>query len=87
MTLLSLPPGPLLQITCSALQRNVNAVWLSLAAKLIHQLDPPSMMSLLTAPSEEAKATVLGAMPVILDSCLSYLQADDNMRSVRFSRE
>ena len=82
MSLLSLPPGPLLQITASALQRTVNAVWLSLAAKLIHQLDPPSMMSLLAVPSAEAKSLVLGVAPIILDPCLRFLQMGDNMQSV-----
>ncbi|EJD04736.1 ARM repeat-containing protein [Fomitiporia mediterranea MF3/22] len=81
MTLLSLPPAPLLQIVCGAMQRHPNAVWLSLAAMLIHQLDPPSLTSLLAVPSSEAKETVLTALPIILDSCLRYLQPDGAMEA------
>lgn len=83
MTLLSLPPAPLLQIVCGAMQRHPNAVWLSLAAKLIHQLDPPSLISLLAVPSEEAKSTVLVALPIILDSCLRFLRSEGAMEAVR----
>lgn len=82
MTLLSLPPAPLLQIVVGALQRHPNAVWLSLASMLIHQLDPPPLTSLLSVPSEEAKATVLGSLPLILDACLRFLQPDGAMESV-----
>ena len=82
MTLLSLPPAPLLQIVCAALQRHPNAIWLSLAAMLIHQLDPPSLTSLLAVPTEEAKMTVLSALPIILDSCLRFLQPEGSMESV-----
>lgn len=82
MTLLSLPSGPLLEIVCGAIQRHPNAVWLSLAAKLIHQLDPPSLTSLLAVPTEEAKTTVLSALPIILDSCLRFFQPEGSMEAV-----
>ncbi|THH07205.1 hypothetical protein EW145_g3549 [Phellinidium pouzarii] len=81
MTLLSLPPAPLLHIVCGAMQRHPNAVWLSLSTMLIHQLDPPSLTSLLAVPSTEAKTTVLNALPPILDACLRFLQPDGEMES------
>ncbi|KAI5120002.1 hypothetical protein M0805_008463 [Coniferiporia weirii] len=81
MTLLSLPPAPLLAIVCNTMQRHPNAVWLSLATMLIHQLDPPSLTSLLAVPSEEAKRTVLSALPLILDVCLRFLQQEGAMEA------
>ncbi|KAH8115086.1 ARM repeat-containing protein [Phellopilus nigrolimitatus] len=81
MTLLSLPPGPLLRTVCDAMQRHPNAVWLSLATMLIHQLDPPSLTSLLAVPSNEAKETVLNALPLILDTCLRFMQQEGAMEA------
>jgi hypothetical protein len=40
-TLLSLSPEPLLDLVCTAAQVQLTAVWLSLAALLVVQLDPP----------------------------------------------
>ena len=82
MTLLSLVPEPLLQLVCVALLRQPTAVWLSLAAKLIHQLDPPSLSSLLAVPTEQAKRVVLGALTTILETCLKYFQPDGVMEAV-----
>ena len=83
MTLLSLPPEPLLQLVCLALRRQPTAVWLSLAAKLVHQLDPPSLSSLLAVPTTEAKKVVLSALTVILETCLNFLQPEGAMEGVR----
>ncbi|ELU38720.1 hypothetical protein AG1IA_07249 [Rhizoctonia solani AG-1 IA] len=40
-TLLSLSPEPLLELVCTAARVQLTAVWLSLAALLVVQLDPP----------------------------------------------
>lgn len=40
-TLLSLSPEPLLDLVCTAARVQLTAVWLSLAALLVVQLDPP----------------------------------------------
>lgn len=82
MTLLSLPPEPLLQLVCVALERQPTAVWLSLAAKLIHQLDPPSLSSLLAIPTEVAKKAVLSALTIILETCLRFFQTEGTMEAV-----
>lgn len=82
MTLISLPPGPLLHLVCAALQQNLNAVWLTQAKKLISQLDPPSFTSLIAVPTEEANATVLNALPIILDVSLSFLGENGAMENV-----
>ena len=85
MTLISLPPDPLLELVCGALQRLPNAVWLSLSGKLIRQLDPPSLTTLLSVPSAEANATVLQALPLILDASLNFFQNEGAMEAVSIS--
>jgi len=66
---------------CAALQQQLNAVWLTQAKKLISQLDPPSFTSLLAVPTEEANATVLTALPIILDVSLRFLGENGAMEN------
>ncbi|KAF8124319.1 armadillo-type protein [Boletus edulis] len=76
ITLLSLPPGPLLGLICIASQRQLTAVWLSLANMLIIQLDPPmtfANLTLKTPPNVEGMSVVSNALPVLLQTSLSIL--------------
>ncbi|KAG9308679.1 armadillo-type protein [Chiua virens] len=84
ITLLSLPAGPLLELICMASQRQLTAVWLSLANMLIIQLDPPTMFTtstLRTPPNVEGMAVVSSALPVLLQTSLSMLGQQGAMES------
>lgn len=72
LTLLSLPPGPLLELICIATQRQLTVVWLSLANTLITQLNPPSLVPPLfePTPTMEAHNIVLA-----VTSGLGYIQS------------
>ncbi|KLO16646.1 ARM repeat-containing protein [Schizopora paradoxa] len=81
MTLVSLPPGPLLSLVCGAIQQGPNGVWLSLASKFINQLDPPSLLvSKESIPADEAKRIVLDALPRIIDPSLKFFLIENAMR-------
>lgn len=82
-TLLSLPPVFLLEIVCVSMYERPNAVWYSLAAMLIHQLDPPSLTSLISVPSQYSKATVQKALPIIVEACLRCCRPEGAMQAVR----
>ncbi|KAH9942102.1 ARM repeat-containing protein, partial [Amylocystis lapponica] len=75
LTLLSLPPGPLLELICLAAQRQLTAVWLSLATMLIVQLDPPSLVPATFKPiaPAEAQGIVINVLAVLLQTSLSAL--------------
>ncbi|KAF8553854.1 ARM repeat-containing protein [Imleria badia] len=84
ITLLSLPPGPLLGLICVASQRQLTAVWLTLANMLIIQLDPPIMFTsstLKTPPNVEGMTVVSSVMPVLLQTSLSMLGQPGAMES------
>ncbi|TDL27101.1 ARM repeat-containing protein [Rickenella mellea] len=81
MTLLSLPPGPLLELVCAVVQRHVNAVWLSLASMLVLQLDPPSLFTLKSVPSAESEVTVTNVLPMLLQASLQYLSQEGVMEA------
>ncbi|KAF7327466.1 hypothetical protein MKEN_00325000 [Mycena kentingensis (nom. inval.)] len=71
ITLISLPAGPLLGVVCRAAERQISAVWLSLATILIAQLNPPPL--LLTdksGPTQEAEQCVQGALPSLVGTGL-----------------
>ncbi|KIP05962.1 hypothetical protein PHLGIDRAFT_36173 [Phlebiopsis gigantea 11061_1 CR5-6] len=72
VTLLSLNPGPLLELLCIAAQKQLTAVWLSLAQMLIIQLDPPSLIPsvLKSYPGPEARQTVFNVLSSLLPICL-----------------
>ncbi|TFK19652.1 ARM repeat-containing protein [Coprinopsis marcescibilis] len=81
-TLLSLDAGPLLETICVAAQRQLTATWLSLAAILIAQLNPPSQ-SLLTksVPAKEAQVIVANVLPVLVQCGLTILAPPGAMES------
>jgi hypothetical protein len=83
-TLLSLLPGPLLELVCHAAKKQLTAVWLSLASMLIVQLDPPSLLPPIVkpGPNSEAEETVLRALPSLLEAGLSLLGQPGAMESV-----
>lgn len=74
-TLISLPPGPLLELVCVASQRQLTAVWLSLASMLFPQLDPPPPIatSLVSTPSPENWAIVMSVLPALIQISLTFL--------------
>ncbi|KAH9886674.1 ARM repeat-containing protein [Cubamyces lactineus] len=73
VTLLSLPAGPLLELVCLAAQRQLTAVWLSLAQVLVIQLNPPSLLptTFKSEPSPEASEVALNVLQVLLQTSLS----------------
>ena len=79
MTLLSLPPAPLLTLVCNTIQRHPNAVWLSLAGMLINQLNPPALLNMKPASSAEVDAVLLNTLPTLLDATLRYLEQEGMM--------
>lgn len=83
VTLLSLPAGPLLELICQAAQRQLTAVWLSLASMLILQLDPPDLLPVLfkTMPTNEADAIVLNVLAVLLQTALEMFSQAGAMES------
>ncbi|KAF8598080.1 ARM repeat-containing protein [Ceratobasidium sp. AG-I] len=60
-TLLSLSPEPLLSLVCTAARIQLTAVWLSLAALLVVQLDPP-MWPRLTRDGDEERMRRTGVV-------------------------
>jgi hypothetical protein len=86
MTLISLPPGPLLELVCLAAQRHLTAVWLSLASMLIIQLNPPSPFpsTLNSGPNPEAQTIFSQVFPILLETSLSSLSQPGAMAEVRF---
>ncbi|KIJ41891.1 hypothetical protein M422DRAFT_68108 [Sphaerobolus stellatus SS14] len=83
-TLISLSPGPLLELVVAAVRRQLHSVWLSLAGMLIGQLDPPSFTTLSMGPTPEAENLVLSALPALLDPCFAFLNSAQAMENVRF---
>ncbi|KIJ61703.1 hypothetical protein HYDPIDRAFT_115503 [Hydnomerulius pinastri MD-312] len=84
ITLLSLPAGPILELICVASQRQLTAVWLSLANMLIIQLDPPTMFTVSTLkqpPNVEAMTVLSNVLPVLLQTSLSMLGQTGAMES------
>ncbi|KAF8835272.1 ARM repeat-containing protein [Paxillus ammoniavirescens] len=83
-TLMSLPAGPLLELICIASQRQLTAVWLTLATMLIIQLDPPAMFNtstLKSPPNIEGMAVLSNVLPVLLQTSLSILGQPGAMES------
>jgi hypothetical protein len=83
-TLLSLLPGPLLELVCHAAKKQLTAVWLSLASMLTVQLDPPSLLPpvIKSEPTSGAQETILRALPVLLEAGLSALGQPGAMEAV-----
>lgn len=81
-TLLSLPPAPLLELTCIAADRQLTAVWLNLAARLVVQLEPSSFISLKTEPEDMTRQLVTQAAQSIIVSSLRVLQSPTVMNDV-----
>ncbi|KAI0743038.1 ARM repeat-containing protein [Daedaleopsis nitida] len=73
VSVISLPPGPLLELVCLAAQRQLTAVWLSLAAMLVIQLNPPSLVpkTFKSEPSTEASDIARGVLQVLLQTSLN----------------
>jgi len=82
-TLVTLPASPLLELVCLAAQRQLTATWLSLAAILIAQLNPPVFsLSLKGGPKPEAELTIRQLLPILLQCSLAYLGAGNAMENV-----
>ncbi|KAI0686931.1 ARM repeat-containing protein [Cytidiella melzeri] len=81
VTLLSLSPGPLLELICVASQKQLTAVWLSLATMLVVQLNPPSLLptTFKTLPTSEAHAVVLNVLLSLLQTSLAFLRQPGSM--------
>lgn len=85
ITLLSLPAAPIFEIVCLACQRQLTAVWLSLANMLVIQLDPPTLFStstLKSTPSPEALGVISTLLPILLEASLGVLGQPGAMEAV-----
>lgn len=84
VTLLTLPPGPLLELICIASQRQLTAVWFNLAQMLVTQLNPPSLLPTLfkPIPTAEAHAIVLNVLAALLQATLSFFSQPGTMEAV-----
>ncbi|EGN94778.1 hypothetical protein SERLA73DRAFT_171188 [Serpula lacrymans var. lacrymans S7.3] len=83
MTLLSLPAGPLLELVCFASQRQLTAIWLTLANMLIIQVDPPTLIpsTLKSGPNVEAQTVLSNVLPALLQTSLTALGHPGAMES------
>lgn len=88
-TLLSLPPGPVLQVVCAAASRQTTAVWLSLATMLTTQIDSSASNTLRltndTSSLDEAKQAVANAAALLVEYGLRFLSAPQAMEEVRLT--
>ncbi|KAG6844170.1 hypothetical protein H0H87_009289 [Tephrocybe sp. NHM501043] len=85
-TLISLSAGPLLGLVCLAAQRQLTAAWLSLAAILIAQLNPPPLLlssgaCVKTGPTPEAVSIVGTALPMLLEYSLNAMSPPGAMEA------
>ncbi|KAI0087502.1 ARM repeat-containing protein [Irpex rosettiformis] len=82
VTLLSLSPGPLLELICVAAQKQLTAVWLSLATMLIVQLNPPTLLptTFKTVPTSEARIIVLNVLVSLLQTSLTFFSEPGSMK-------
>ncbi|KAG8926042.1 hypothetical protein FRC01_009412 [Tulasnella sp. 417] len=87
-TLLSLPPGPVLELVCAAAQRQTTAVWLSLATMLTTQLDSATsnVSHLLgkadkTSNRDNDRAVVEKATAMLAQYTLTFLSAPSSMEN------
>lgn len=78
-TLLTLSPGPLLQLICDVAEKYLNAIWLSQAGRLILQLNPPTFSSLKPKPSAETLELLSRVTPTLIRSSLSVLASQGGM--------
>ncbi|KAI0076848.1 ARM repeat-containing protein [Panus rudis PR-1116 ss-1] len=83
VTLITLPAAPLLELVCTAAQRELNGVWLSLANMLITQLDPPALLPSLfkTTPTNEANAIALNVLGVLTQTALALFSQPGAMEA------
>ncbi|KAF8962197.1 armadillo-type protein [Flammula alnicola] len=80
ITLISLPAGPLLELVCLAAQRQLTAAWLSLAAILIAQLNPPVFsLNIKSGPPPESEGIVQNILPVLMQCGLASLSVEGAM--------
>lgn len=85
-TLISLDPGPMIELVCFAAQRQLTGTWLSLFAILTAQLNapPPSISSpIKLGPTPESELIMRNALPVILQCSLSAMGQPGAMGAVR----
>jgi len=84
ITLVTLPAGPLLERVCLAAQRQLTAVWLTLAGMLIVQLAKPTLDldTLKLVQNPEAQGVLSHALPILLDASLNTLAQPGSMEAV-----
>jgi hypothetical protein len=72
---------------CHAAQRQLTAAWLSLAAILIAQLNPPVFsLNMKSGPTPEAEAVVRTVLPVLIQCGLGMLSLEGAMEGVSLIR-
>lgn len=87
ITLITLPAGPLLEQVCLAAQRQLTAVWLTLAGMLIVQLAKPKLdlSTLKMVRNDEAQNILSHILPSLLQTSLSTLGQPGAMETVSAS--
>lgn len=85
-TLVSLPPGPVLELICVAAQRQTTAIWLSLATMLTAQLNPPSFSTIRALPDDilirDARSVVERSASILVEATLTFLASPGAMETV-----
>ena len=74
---------PLFELVCGAAQKQMNAVWLAQAGRLILQMNPPSFSSLKSVPSDDVMKRLANTLPVLIQSTLNFLSVPGGMNDVR----
>ena len=82
--MITLPAGPLLERVCLAAQRQLTAVWLTLASMLTVQLAKPTLdlANLKLVPNPDAQGILSSALPLLLQSSLQGLGQPGAMEAV-----
>jgi hypothetical protein len=84
ITLITLPAGPLLERICLASQRQLTAVWLTLAGMLIVQLAKPTfdLSTLKLVHNPDAQGILSHVLPILLEASLNVLGQPGSMEAV-----
>ncbi|KZP33116.1 ARM repeat-containing protein [Athelia psychrophila] len=83
ITLITLPAGPLLEQVCLAAQRQLTAVWLTLAGMLIVQLAKPTLdlSTLKLVRNSDAQNILSNVLPSLLQTSLTVLSQPGAMEA------
>ena len=86
--MITLPAGPLLEQVCLAAQRQLTAVWLTLAGMLIVQLAKPTLdlATLKMVRNPDSQNILANVLPSLLQTTLTVLSQPGAMEAVGIPR-